>query len=76
MGSALGIAVFGAIANASLSQRNGGRISSTTSAIPISVLEPALHKVFLAAGVVAVLLAAAVLIMPNRSMTAAHAAPS
>jgi hypothetical protein len=35
-----------------------------------------LHKVFLAAGVVAVLLAAAVLIMPNRSMTAAHAAPS
>jgi EmrB/QacA subfamily drug resistance transporter len=76
MGSALGIAVFGAIANASLSQGNGGHISSTTSAIPISVLEPALHKVFLAAGVVAVLLAAAVLIMPNRSMTAPHAAPS
>jgi hypothetical protein len=76
MGSALGIAVFGAIANASLSQGNGGHISSTTSAIPSSVLEPALHKVFLAAGVVAVLLAAAVLIMPNRSMTAPHAAPS
>jgi hypothetical protein len=28
-----------------------------------------LHKVFLAAGVVAVLVAAAVLIMPNRSVT-------
>src|SRR5215216_6080180 len=76
MGSALGIAVFGAIANASLSQRVGEHISSTASAIPAAVLEQALHKVFLAAGVVAVLLAAAVLIMPNRSMTAAHAAPS
>lgn len=76
MGSALGIAVFGAIANASLSQRIGGHISSTTSAIPVGVLEPALHKVFLAAGVVAVLLAAAVVIMPNRSMTAVDAAPS
>ena len=67
MGSALGIAVFGAIANASLSQRVGGHISSTASEIPVSVLDPALHKVFLAAGVVAVLLAAAVLIMPKRS---------
>ena len=55
MGSALGIAVFGAIANASLSQRVGGHISSTASAIPVSILEPALHKVFLAAAVVAVL---------------------
>ena len=69
MGSALGIAVFGAIANASLNQRIGGQNFSTTSAIPVSVLEPALHKVFLAAGVVAVLLLAAVLIMPNRSVT-------
>jgi MFS family permease len=67
MGSALGIAVFGAIANASLSRRIGGQVSSTASAIPVSILEPALHKVFLAAGVVGVLLAIAVLIMPNRS---------
>jgi hypothetical protein len=67
MGSALGIAVFGAIANASLSRQIGGHVSSTASAIPVSILEPALHKVFLAAGVVAVLLAIAVLIMPNRS---------
>jgi EmrB/QacA subfamily drug resistance transporter len=66
MGSALGIAVFGAIANSSLSRRVGGHISSTASAIPASVLDPALHKVFLAAGVVAVLLATAVLIMPSR----------
>jgi EmrB/QacA subfamily drug resistance transporter len=76
MGSALGVAVFGAIANASLSQRVAGHISSTASAIPVSVLEHALHQVFLAAGVVAVLLTIAVLIMPNRSMASPHAAPS
>jgi EmrB/QacA subfamily drug resistance transporter len=69
MGSALGIAVFGAIANSSLQQQVGDHISATASGIPASALEPALHKVFLAAGVVAVLVAAAVLIMPNRSLT-------
>ena len=68
MGSALGIAVFGAIANASLSRRFGGHVSSTASAIPASILQPALHWVFLAAAAIAVLLAAAVLIMPNRSV--------
>jgi MFS family permease len=68
MGSALGIAVFGAIANASLSRQIGGHDFSTASAIPVSVLEPALHQVFLAAGVVAVLLLAAVLIMPSSSI--------
>jgi EmrB/QacA subfamily drug resistance transporter len=67
MGSALGIAVFGAIANTSLSRRVGGHISSTASAIPVNVLDHALHYVFLAAGGVAILLAAAVLIMPKRS---------
>jgi MFS family permease len=76
MGSALGIAVFGAIANASLSRRFGGHVSSTASAIPVSILEPALHWVFLAAAAIAVLLAAAVLIMPNRSVTGEGALPS
>ena len=76
MGSALGIAVFGAIANASLSRRVGDHISSTASNIPADVLEFALHRVFLAAGVVGVLLAAAVLIMPERSAISRDAAPS
>ena len=76
MGSALGIAVFGAIANASLSRRVGDHISSTASNIPADVLEFALHRVFLAAGVVGVLLAAAVLIMPKRSAISRDAAPS
>ena len=57
MGSALGIAVFGAIVNGSLGQTVGGHASSTASAIPVHVLDPALHKVFLASGVLAMLLA-------------------
>jgi len=76
MGSALGIAVFGAIANASLSQQVGGHVSSTASAIPAGALQFALHGVFLAAGVVAVLLLIAVLIMPSRSIPAAETAAS
>jgi EmrB/QacA subfamily drug resistance transporter len=75
MGSALGIAVFGAIANSSLSQQVGG-ISATASEIPASILDPALHRVFLAAGVVAILLAAAVLIMPSRLPISRGARPS
>jgi EmrB/QacA subfamily drug resistance transporter len=76
MGSALGIAVFGAIANASLSQQVGGHVSSTASAIPAGALQFALHGVFLASGVVAVLLLIAVLIMPSRSIPAAETAAS
>ena len=76
MGSALGIAVLGAIANASLSQQVGGHVSSTASAIPAGALQFALHGVFLASGVVAVLLLIAVLIMPSRSIPAAETAAS
>jgi MFS family permease len=76
MGSALGIAVFGAIANSSLSQGVGGHISSTASGIPVSILDRALHEVFLAAAVVAVLLAIAVLIMPSRLAISRSTPPS
>ena len=68
MGSAVGIAVFGAIANSSLRAHGGGRLASTTSGIPVAVLDPALHKVFLASAVVAALLVAAILLMPNVSI--------
>jgi EmrB/QacA subfamily drug resistance transporter len=67
MGSALGIAVFGAIVNGSLGQPVGGHASSTASGVPVSVLGPALHTVFLASGVLAILLTVAVLLMPRRS---------
>jgi MFS family permease len=65
MGSALGIAVFGAIANAALTSRTGGRLATTTDGIPAGVLDSALHNVFLAAAVVAVVLAIAVALMPK-----------
>ncbi len=64
MGSAVGIAVFGAIANASLSTRVGGH-ASTASAISPAVLEVALHRVFLGTAAVAGLLALAILVMPR-----------
>jgi EmrB/QacA subfamily drug resistance transporter len=66
MGSALGIAIFGAIANASLASRVGGHTSGTTSGVPASALAPALHEVFLAAAVVALVMMAAIAAMPAR----------
>jgi MFS family permease len=65
MGSALGIAVFGAIANATLSSGAGGRLSATTDGIPSRVLDLALHDVFVAAAVVAAVLTVAVALMPR-----------
>ena len=64
MGSALGIAVFGAVVNASLVNRIGAH-PSTAAGIPPSALDPALHQVFVAAAVVAALLLAAVTLMPR-----------
>jgi EmrB/QacA subfamily drug resistance transporter len=66
MGSAVGIAVFGAIANAALGAHVGGH-GSSSAAVPAAVLEPALHQVFVAAAVVALLMLAAVAIMPRRT---------
>ena len=65
MGSALGIAVFGAIANAALRERLGTQISSRADQIPASALDAALHEVFLGSLVVAVVLTLAILAMPR-----------
>jgi EmrB/QacA subfamily drug resistance transporter len=65
MGSAVGVAIFGAIANATMRSRGGGRLASTTAGIPVAVLDPALHKVFVAAAVIAALLTIAVALMPH-----------
>ena len=64
MGSALGIAVFGALVNSSLGDRIGAH-PSTAAGIPPSTMDSALHQVFLAAAVVAALLLAAVALMPR-----------
>jgi EmrB/QacA subfamily drug resistance transporter len=65
MGSAVGIAVFGAVANASLARSGGGTVSSTAEGIPASALDPALHAVFVGTAAVAVVLTLAVLLMPK-----------
>lgn len=66
MGSAVGIAVFGAIANAAIGTQVGGH-GATSNGVPPEVLEPALHQVFVAAAVVAVVMLIAVAIMPRRA---------
>jgi len=51
-------------------------ISNAADAIPVGILDHAVHGVFLASAVVAVLLVVAVLIMPNTSVSDPAAAPS
>jgi len=65
MGSAVGIAVFGALANASLAAGSGGKISSTAAGTPAAVLDPALHTVFVGSAAVAGVLLVAVALMPR-----------
>ncbi|MFC7620228.1 MDR family MFS transporter [Microlunatus sp. GCM10028923] len=74
MGSAIGIAVFGAIANASLAGKGAiGSHGSTSSDVPPEVLAPAIHQVFFGSAVFAVLLVIAVLIIPRKIETDASA---
>jgi EmrB/QacA subfamily drug resistance transporter len=65
MGSALGIAVFGALANASLASSGGGKVSTTAAGIPAAALDSALHTVFLGSAAVALVLLLAVALMPR-----------
>jgi EmrB/QacA subfamily drug resistance transporter len=67
MGSALGIAVFGAIANAALSTKLNGHSSGTAADVPASALAPALHEVFIGAAVVVLVLIAAIALMPRKA---------
>ncbi len=66
MGSAVGIAVFGAIANASLAGRLGGHGTTSSSDIPAPALDAALQQVFAGATVVAGVLVVGVLLMPRK----------
>jgi len=66
MGSAVGVAVFGAIANASLSVRVGGHAPGTAAEIPVPILFAALHHVLIAAAVVAVLMVGAIAVIPRQ----------
>ena len=69
MGSALGIAVFGAIANASLEHRIGGHATHRSQHPARRRSHSALHLVFVASAVVAAVLLVAV------AIDAAYAGP-
>ena len=64
VGSSVGVAVFGAIANGVVAARLGGA-TPDLERLPKGVLEPAVHTVFVASAVVAVALVAAGLLMPR-----------
>jgi MFS family permease len=66
MGSAVGVAIFGALANAAVAGRIGTQ-GVTGGSVPADVLQPAVHQVFVAAATVSLLLVVALLLMPRRT---------
>ncbi|MGN6252697.1 MAG: MDR family MFS transporter [Marmoricola sp.] len=65
VGSAVGVAVFGAVANAQVADRLG-RAGGTLDHVPAGVLAPALHDVFLVSAAVALTLVVIGALMPHR----------
>jgi hypothetical protein len=65
VGSAVGVAVFGAVANGVVAARLGDD-HADLGKLPGDVLAPAIHDVYYGAAIAAILLVAAVLFMPNR----------
>ena len=63
VGSAIGVAIFGALVNARVTDSVGG--SPDLEGLTPAVLEPAIHTVFVGSAVVAVVLVAASLLMPR-----------
>lgn len=69
VGSAVGVAVFGAVANGVVASRLGGGHRAgdvDLDALPVGVLEPALHAVFVGVALTALALVVAGLVMPKR----------
>jgi hypothetical protein len=67
MGSAVGVAVFGAIVNSRLSRDVGGSVD--LERLPGAVLAPAIHPVFVSSAVIALALLASGLLMPGDAGT-------
>ena len=65
VGSAVGVAVFGAIANAAVTTRVGDNHEDLEH-LPVGVLAPAIHDVYLASAVFAIVVVLTVLVMPRR----------
>lgn len=67
VGSAVGVAIFGAVANAVVATRLGREQAGSVDldALPVGVLEPAVHAVFVAVAITAVALLVSGLVMPS-----------
>jgi EmrB/QacA subfamily drug resistance transporter len=65
VGSAVGVAVFGAVANGVVARKLGSEHGDLQK-LPGNVLAPAIHDVYYGAAAAAVLLVIAVVFMPNR----------
>lgn len=73
LGSAVGVAVFGAVANGIVASRLGGGHHAgdvDLAALPVDVLDPALHTVFVVVAFTSVALVVAGLVMPSRVVAA------
>ncbi|MDO9377965.1 MAG: MDR family MFS transporter [Nocardioidaceae bacterium] len=66
MGSAVGVAVFGAVANAAVASRLGADAVAGGS-VPADVLAPAIHQVFVLASGVGLIVLVALVLMPRRN---------
>jgi EmrB/QacA subfamily drug resistance transporter len=67
VGSAVGIAVFGAIANAAVSRRVSGSHPDLEH-LPARILEPSIHEVYIGAAVGAVVMIGAIALLPRRTV--------
>ncbi len=65
VGSAVGIAAFGAIANSVVAARTGGTVPDLEH-LPTGVLDPAIHAVFLTSALVSLVLLGVGIAMPRR----------
>jgi EmrB/QacA subfamily drug resistance transporter len=65
VGSAVGVAVFGALVNAELVRRTGS-VQKNLEGLPAAVLAPSVHQVFVGAVVVAVAMVLAARVIPRR----------
>jgi MFS family permease len=75
VGSAVGVAVFGAIANAAVAGR-GGDVHGDLDQLPAPMLDPALHDVFVGSAIAALVMLAALTIVPRRLDFVTETAPT
>jgi hypothetical protein len=66
VGSALGIAVFGAVANAAVAGR-GVDVTGSLEQVPAAVLSPALHDVFIGTAIAGAVMLVALVVVPRRT---------